>query len=177
MTVSEPRLRNRPLSVTRDRRGGARSSRHSFVRAIHTWSTSLVPDCLWTRFTRSGAPQQVVGLSRRGHTIKRTSRLLHLSALRSVDSDMHTGHGAGYASYILEPCTHPHVLRVDAGRRRRRVWTEALSRLSLLFCRSTAVAEPPTQGDRVRCDSKVARAGDGAQAGPRASPQIERRPG
>jgi hypothetical protein len=27
---------------------------------------------------------------------------------------MHTGHGAGYASYILEPCTHPHVLRVDA---------------------------------------------------------------
>lgn len=40
--------------------------------------------------------------------------MLHLSALRSVDSDMHMGHGAGYASYILEPCTHPHVLRVDA---------------------------------------------------------------
>lgn len=172
MTVCEPRLRNRPLSVTRDRRGGARSSRHSFARALCTWSTSLVPvdpsqrvlgnlvcSCRW-----------VVGLSRRGSHIKRTSRVCYTSP-RCVLSTRTCTRATAQATHFLHPRT------VNASPCAARVRTEALSRLSLLFCRSNAVAEPPTQGDRVRCDSKVARAGDGAQAGPRASSQVERRAG
>ena len=110
----------------------------------------------------------MVGLGGRGSNTRGHLKTLRAAINSDLHTSMHTGQWArGYA--------HPNarIYGCASGRRRRRVD----SRLSLLFCRSTAVAEPPTQGDRVRCDSKVARAGDGAQAGPRASSQIERRPG
>ena len=110
MTVCEPRLRNRPLSVTRDRRGGARSSRHSFARALHTWSTILVPvdpsrhsarasnlsvTCRWL-----GVKQAV------GHTLRGGEDISFVTPLRVAFCRLGHAHGPRRrlrTSYILEP--------------------------------------------------------------------------